>query len=195
MKMVNGQRVIEVLKEAGVLQEGHFLLTSGRHSDKYMQCARLFRNTKYSEELCAMLANEFKNDNIELVIGPALGAVQMAYEVSRSLRVENFFAERENGVMTLRRGFAVKEGQRVLVVEDVVTTGGSVREVIDLVKNAGGIVAGVGVIVDRTGGKIDFGAPIKSLLSMDIKSYEAGECPLCKAGEIELVKPGSRKIK
>ena len=195
MKMVNGQRVIEVLKEAGVLQEGHFLLTSGRHSDKYMQCARLFRNTKYSEELCAMLANEFKNDNIELVIGPALGAVQMAYEVSRSLRVENFFAERENGVMTLRRGFAVKEGQSVLVVEDVVTTGGSVREVIDLVKNAGGIVAGVGVIVDRTGGKIDFGAPIKSLLSMDIKSYEAGECPLCKAGEIELVKPGSRKIK
>lgn len=193
--MVNGQRVIEVLKEAGVLQEGHFLLTSGRHSDKYMQCARLFRNTKYSEELCAMLANEFKNDNIELVIGPALGAVQMAYEVSRSLKVENFFAERENGVMTLRRGFAVKEGQRVLVVEDVVTTGGSVREVIDLVKNAGGIVAGVGVIVDRTGGKIDFGAPIKSLLSMDIKSYEAGECPLCKAGEIELVKPGSRKIK
>ena len=142
-----------------------------------------------------MLADEFKDDNIELVIGPALGAVQMAYEVSRTLKVENFFAERENGVMTLRRGFAVKPGQRVLVVEDVVTTGGSVREVIDLVKQAGGVVAGVGVIVDRTGGKIDFGAPIKSLLSMDIKSYEAEECPLCKAGEIELVKPGSRKIK
>lgn len=193
--MVNEKRVIEVLKEAGVLKEGHFLLTSGRHSDKYMQCAMLFRNAKYSEEICAMLADEFKDDNIELVIGPALGAVQMAYEVSRTLKVENFFAERENGVMTLRRGFAVKPGQRVLVVEDVVTTGGSVREVIDLVKQAGGVVAGVGVIVDRTGGKIDFGAPIKSLLSMDIKSYEAEECPLCKAGEIELVKPGSRKIK
>ena len=145
--MLSKERVLEVLKEAGVLQEGHFLLTSGRHSNKYLQCAKIFCNTKYSEELCADLANKFKNDDVEVVIGPAMGAVQMAYEVSRALKCKNFFTERdENGKMTLRRGFAIDKGQRVLVVEDVVTTGGSVREVINLVKEAGGVVVGVGII-------------------------------------------------
>ena len=191
--MLTKERVIEILKEAGVLQEGHFLLTSGRHSNKYLQCAKIFRNTKYSEELCAALAAQFKDDDIQLVIGPALGAVQMAYEVSRHLGCENFFTEREDGVMTLRRGFSIQPGQRVLVVEDVVTTGGSVREVIDIVKKAGGIVAGVGVVVDRTGGKIDFGVPVKSVIAMEVESWEADACPLCKEGKIPLVKPGSRK--
>jgi len=191
--MISEKRVLEVLKEAGVLQEGHFLLTSGRHSNKYMQCAKLFRNTKYSEELCAALAEQFMDDKIDVVIGPALGAVQMAYEVSRTIGCENFFAERDNGVMTLRRGFTFEPGQRVLVVEDVVTTGGSVREVIDIVKEQGGIVAGVGVIVDRTGGNIDFGAPLKAVISVKIESWEADSCPLCASGDIELVKPGSRK--
>lgn len=189
------ERIIDILKEAGVLQEGHFLLTSGRHSDKYMQCAKLFRNTRYSEELCAFLADQFKEDHVELVVGPAMGAVQMAYEVSRHLGVENFFTERENGVMTLRRGFAIRPGQRVLIVEDVVTTGCSVREVMDVVQKQGGVVVGVGLIVDRTGGKVDFGVPLKSVISMDITSYEADECPLCREGKIELVKPGSRKVK
>ena len=192
--MITEDRVIEILKEAGVLLEGHFRLTSGRHSNKYLQCAKIFRNTKYSEELCSALAESFKNDNIELVIGPALGAVQMAYEVSRSIGCENFFAERENGVMTLRRGFAVKPNQRVLIVEDVVTTGGSVREVIDLVKQQGGNVVGVGSIVDRTGGKIDFGVPFKAVISMNVESWEPDECPLCNEGKIDLVKPGSRKV-
>lgn len=191
--MLTKERVIEVLKEAGVLQEGHFLLTSGRHSNKYLQCAKIFRNTKYSEELCADLAEQFKDDNVQLVIGPALGAVQMTYEVSRHLGCENFFTEREDGVMTLRRGFSIQPGQRVLVVEDVVTTGGSVREVIDIVKAAGGVVVGVGVVVDRTGGKIDFGVPVKSVISMDVQSWEADECPICKEGKLPLVKPGSRK--
>ena len=134
----------EMLKEAEVLLEGHFLLTSGRHSDKYMQCAKIFQYAKYSEPLCKELADQYKNDNIELVIGPAIGAIQMSYEVGKQLGVKNIFAERENGEMTLRRGFTIEEGQRVLVVEDVVTTGGSVREVIDLVKarkeNVGGEV-------------------------------------------------------
>ena len=128
-----------------------------------------------------------------MVIGPAMGAVQMAYEVSRHIGCENFFTEREDGVMTLRRGFAIEPGQRVLVVEDVVTTGGSVREVIEIVKQAGGVVAGVGVVVDRTDGKIDFGVPVKSVISMDVQSWEPDECPLCKEGKIDLVKPGSRK--
>jgi len=124
-----------------------------------------------------------------------MGAVQMAYEVSRALHCENFFTERgEDGKMVLRRGFSVNPGDRVLVVEDVVTTGGSVREVIELVKEAGGEVVGVGSIVDRTGGKIDFGVPFKAVVSVEVESWEPEECPLCKAGAPAPVKPGSRKI-
>lgn len=192
--MISRDRVTEILKEAGVLLEGHFLLTSGRHSNRYLQCAKIFRNTKYSEELSGALAEQFKDDDIQLVIGPAMGAVQMAYEVSRHIGCENFFAERdENGEMALRRGFAVEEGQRVLIVEDVVTTGGSVREVMELVRRAGGVVAGVGSIVDRTGGKIDFGVPFRAVYVADVTSWEADECPLCKEGVGAPVKPGSRK--
>lgn len=188
------ERAMQIFREAGVLLEGHFKLTSGRHSNRYLQCAKLFRNAKYSEELCGALAEKYKNDGIEVVIGPAMGAVQMAYEVSRALQCENFFTERgEDGKMTLRRGFAVKPGQKVLVVEDVVTTGGSVREVIDLVKEAGGVVVGVGSIVDRTGGKIDFGVPFQSVVSVEVESWEAEDCPLCKAGAPAPEKPGSRK--
>lgn len=194
--MITEERVVEVLKEAGVLLEGHFLLTSGRHSNKYLQCAKIFRNTKYSEELCAALGEKYADAGVEVVIGPAMGAVQMAYEVSRALGCENFFTERdENGKMTLRRGFVVEPGQKVLIVEDVVTTGGSVKEVIELVRAAGGDIVGVGSIVDRTGGQIDFGVPFKAVYSADVTSWEKDECPLCRAGEIELVKPGSRKIK
>lgn len=192
--MITKERVLEVLKEADVLQEGHFLLTSGRHSDKYLQCAKIFQHTKYSEELCAALAEKFKDKGVELVIGPAIGAIQMSYEVSRHLGVKNIFAERENGEMTLRRNFTIEPGQKVLVVEDVVTTGGSVREVIDIVRKYGGEVVGLGVVVDRTGGKIDFGVPFESVISMEVISYEADDCPLCKKG-MPLVKPGSRNLK
>lgn len=192
--MLTQERITEILKEAGVLLEGHFLLTSGRHSNRYLQCAKIFRNTKYSEELCGELAKLFKDDNIELVIGPAMGAVQMAYEVSRHIGCENFFTERdESGKMCLRRGFEIQPGQRVLVVEDVVTTGGSVKEVMELVRQADGIVAGVGSVVDRTGGKIDFGVPFKAVYSADVTSWTAEECPICKAGDTNPVKPGSRK--
>ncbi len=193
MHPMTKERALEILKEAGVLLEGHFLLTSGRHSGRYLQCARIFRNTRYSEELCAALAAHFKDDRVDIVIGPALGAVQMAYEVSRALGCENFFAEREDGSMTLRRGFAIEPGQRVLVVEDVVTTGGSVREVLEIVRQAGGEIVGVGSIVDRTGGRIDFGVPFHSVISMEVESYEPSECPLCKAGAPAPYKPGSRK--
>lgn len=193
--MISNERVIEILKEAGVLLEGHFRLTSGRHSNKYLQCAKIFRNTKYSEELCSALAEQFADDGVEVVIGPAMGAVQMAYEVSRHLKCENFFAEREaDGKMALRRGFEVKPGMKVLLVEDVVTTGGSVKEVLELVKAAGADVVGIGSIVDRTGGKIDFGVPFKAVISVEVESWEPENCPLCKEGKIELVKPGSRKV-
>lgn len=191
--MISQDRVMDIFKEAGVLLEGHFLLTSGRHSNRYLQCAKIFRNTRYSEELCAALADYYRADGVEVVIGPAMGAVQMAYEVSRALGCENFFAERENGAMTLRRGFAVRPGQKVLLVEDVITTGGSVREVLQLVKEAGGEVVGVGSIVDRTGGKIDFGVPFHAVISLDVESWEAADCPLCKAGAEPPYKPGSRQ--
>ena len=192
--MITNERVLEILKEAGVLLEGHFLLTSGRHSNKYLQCARIFRQTRYSEELCKALAEHFANDKIDVVIGPAMGAVQMAYEVSRHIGCENFFAEREDGKMTLRRGFAITPNMRVLIVEDVVTTGGSVKEVIEIVKEQGGIVAGVGSIVDRTAGEIDFGVPFKAVISMKVESWQATACPICKDSYEPLVKPGSRKI-
>lgn len=192
--MLTRERVLEVLGQAGVLLEGHFLLTSGKHSNRYLQCAKIFRNTKYSEELCADLAQRFSGDGVEVVIGPAMGAVQMAYEVSRHLRCENYFAERdENGQMTLRRGFAVTPGMKCLVVEDVVTTGGSAKEVVKLVQEAGGVVVGVGSIVDRSRGTADFGVPFKSVIQVEVDSWEPGDCPLCKAGAPAPIKPGSRK--
>ena len=189
------ERVMQIFKEAGVLLEGHFRLTSGRHSNRYLQCAKIFRNAKYSEELCGALAEKYRGSGVEIVIGPAMGAVQMAYEVSRALHCENFFTERgDDGKMALRRGFEVKPGQKVLVVEDVVTTGGSVREVMDIVRAAGGKTVGVGAIVDRTGGKIDFGVPFQAVVSLEVESWEPQDCPLCKAGAPAPIKPGSRKI-
>lgn len=188
------ERALELFSKAGVLLEGHFRLTSGRHSNRYLQCAKIFRRPDYSEELCAALAEKYRDSGVEIVIGPAMGAVQMAYEVSRALGCENFFTERgDDGKMCLRRGFEVHPGQKVLVVEDVVTTGGSVREVIDIVRAAGGEVVGVGSIVDRTGGKIDFGVPFKAVVSLEVESWEPEECPLCRAGAPAPVKPGSRK--
>ncbi len=181
-----------MLLHLGALQNGHFRLTSGLHSAQYMQCARLFEHPAESAELCADLAEQFKGQKIDIVIGPALGGVIMAYETARALGVNNIFAEREDGKMTLRRGFHVTTGDRVLVVEDVVTTGGSVKEVISLVKSLGAEVVGVGAIVDRSMGKADFGVPFHPLMTMNIQAWEEGSCPLCKEGR-PIVKPGSRQ--
>lgn len=182
---------IKLLEDAQVLQTGHFRLTSGRHSDKYMQCARVFENAKYSEPICKDIADAFRDEKIDLVVGPAIGGVIITYEVARQLGVRNIFAERENGVMTLRRGFAVEPGSRVLVVEDTITTGGSVKEVIALVKEKGGVVVGVGSVVDRSNGTVDFGVPLHAAVSVEVISYEESDCPLCKQG-LPVIKPGSR---
>jgi orotate phosphoribosyltransferase len=185
---------LEILNKLGALQTGHFRLTSGRHSDRYMQCARLFEHPSESEDLCARLAGAFLRGgtSADTVAGPALGGVIMAYEVARALGARNIFTERENGVMTLRRGFKVESGERVLVVEDVVTTGGSVKEVIGIIREAGAVVVGIGAIVDRSGGRVDFGVDFKALASLDIKSWDEAECPLC-AQDVPLIKPGSGK--
>ena len=190
--MLQREEALDILAQAGVMQKGHFLLTSGRHADRYLQCARLFENTQYSEMMCASLAEHFAQDEIDVVIGPAMGAVQMAYEVSRHLHCPNFFTEREDGAMTLRRGFSLSKGQRVLVVDDILTTGGSIQEVIALVRTLDAVIAGVGVIVDRSGGKVDFGCKLASVITMEVESWEAADCPLCKQG-LPFVKPGSRR--
>ena len=190
---MNHQEKLDLLASAGVLQTGHFKLTSGRHSDRYLQCARLFENPGFSETICGNIADSFKEQSIDLVIGPALGGIIMAYEVARKLGAKNIFAERENGVMTLRRGFAIAPGARVLVVEDTVTTGGSVREVLDLVLAHKGIPVGVGAVADRSGGNVDFKVPLVAFISMVVESYPPESCPLCTKG-LPIVKPGSRSI-
>lgn len=191
--MLTKEDIIQIFKEKEVMLEGHFLLTSGRHSDKYLQCAKLFQYADTSEIICKLLAEQFAGDRIDLVAGPAIGGIIMAYEMGRQLGVKNIFAERENGVMTLRRGFQAPKGANVLVVEDVVTTGGSVREVIELLKEQGVNIAGVGSVVDRSNGQVDFGCKFKAVLSMEVLSYEPENCPLCGTG-MPLVKPGSRKV-
>lgn len=191
--MINRERVKEILQDLEVLRHGHFLYTSGKHGQVYMQCARLLENPIYSEEIIKGLAEEFEYDRINLVVGPAIGGITISYEFARQLGTKTFFAEREDNIMKLRRGFHIPKGARVLVVEDVITTGGSVKEVIDLVEKEGGQVVGVAVIVDRTGGNIDFERKFISAYSEPLKAYNAEECPLCKEGKLPLEKPGSRK--
>jgi len=183
------EKILEVFKETGVMLEGHFLLTSGRHSDKYMQCAKLFQNADVSEMFAKELAGKF--DGVDLVAGPAVGGIILAYEVGRQLGVKNVFAEKQNGKMTFRRGFEIPKDAKVLVVEDVVTTGGSVKEVVSLIREMGAEVVGIGSIVDRSNGKVDFGVPFEAVLSMEVISFDAEDCPLCKEGT-PAIKPGSR---
>lgn len=187
------RRIADTLAEVGAMHNGHFRLTSGKHSDRYMQCAKLFEHPKKSAEFCALLAGQFGKEKIELVAGPAIGGIIMAYEVARVLGVRNIFAERENGVMALRRGFGVAPGTRALIVEDVVTTGGSVKEVLSLLQRQGAEVVGVGSVVDRSGGEVDFGVPFRSLLTVKIYAWEEDACPLCREG-IAITKPGSRSV-
>lgn len=193
--MLSESEIIQVFKDTGVMLEGHFLLTSGRHSDKYMQCARLFEQPKYSEKLCRELADRLKDTQIDLVVGPAVGGIIMSYEMSRQLGVPNVFAERQEGTMVLRRGFEIPQGAKVVITEDVVTTGGSVKEVIELVENLGGEVVAVASMVDRSNGSVDFGRKFEALLPMEVVSYEADACPICKDHpELPAIKPGSRNI-
>ncbi|MDR2904088.1 MAG: orotate phosphoribosyltransferase [Clostridiales bacterium] len=191
--MLDKARVEEILIDADVLLNGHFILTSGKHSDKYMQCAKILQYPHYAQALCAGLAEEFKNDRIDAVIAPAIGGIIIGYEIARQLGAKNLFAERENDVMTLRRGFTLEKGARVLVAEDVVTTGGSVFDVMQCVRDNGGEVAGVALLVDRSNGKVDFGVKTAVVYTADVVSYDAADCPLCKEGKQEAYKPGSRK--
>lgn len=187
------QEILKSFYDHGALLDGHFQLSSGLHSNRYVQCARVLQWPELAARLCAALAAHFRNLAVDLVVGPAIGGILVAQELARSLQVRALFTEREEGKMTLRRGFAVEEGERVLVAEDVVTTGGSTREVIASLEAAGAQIAGVGALIDRHQGILDFGIPFHSLLRLEIASYEPESCPLCRS-EIPLVKPGSRKV-
>ena len=192
MKLTKEQ-VLDSFARTGSILKGHFLLTSGRHSDTYMQCAKLFIDPVEVVKLCGALSEKLKPLGADLIISPAVGGIIMGFEVARQLAVKNIFAEREDGKMVLRRGFELGSN-RVVVVEDVVTTGGSVKEILELCKNAGCVCLAVASIVDRSNGKVDFGVPFVNLLSLEVVSYEADDCPLCKAG-IPVTKPGSRNLK
>lgn len=191
--MLTQEEAREIFKAANALLTGHFKLTSGRHSNQYMQCAQVLQYPHYAGKLCASLAENFADKKVDVVVGPAMGGIIVANEVARALGVRSIFTEREQGVMTLRRGFTIDKSEKVLIVEDVITTGGSVKEVIEVVRAAGAEIVGVGVLVDRSGGQVDFGLPTASTLSLDIKSYPPEDCPLCKEGS-PVVKPGSRNI-
>lgn len=182
--------VLDQFRKAGALLEGHFLLTSGLHSPRYLQCAKIMQDPALAERLCKQLASAFAGDRVRTVIGPAIGGILIAYEMARALGARAIFAEREEGVMKFRRGFAVEPGERCLLVEDVVTTGGSLREVQDLVRASGAEVAAVTSLVDRTSGRDPgFGMPLTALVKVEVPTYPPEDCPMCRAG-MPLVSPG-----
>lgn len=188
--MTNSE-TLAMFKSSGALLDGHFRLTSGRHSNSYFQCAKVLQYPEYLSAICGEIAGFFRESGITTVISPAIGGIVVGTEVGRQLGVKTIFAERKDGTMMIRRGFSIDPAEQVLVVEDVITTGGSVAEVIELVKAAGATVAGVASVVDRSNGKVRLADRQFSLLTMEVVSYAPEECPLCKEG-IPIYAPGSR---
>ena len=189
------KEVLQCYEKTGGVLKGHFLLTSGRHSDTYMQSAKLFVHPEEATKIVAALAEKVAPYKPEVVVSPAVGGIILGYELARQMGLTDIFAERENGEKTFRRGFELKKGARVVVVEDVVTTGGSVKEVIALCRAHGAEVVACASVVDRSNGKVEFDVPYVPLLSMEVTSWEAADCPLCKAGAGAPYKPGSRGVK
>jgi len=183
--------VIEKLKQSEALLEGHFLLSSGRHSNRYCQCAKLLQYPDRAATVLATVAEQLKNIKIDIVVGPAMGGIIVAYELGRQLGVPAIFTEREDGIMTLRRGFEIEAGQKVLITEDVVTTGKSSLETIEILKKQGAEIVGIACIVDRSVESLPY--PLFSAIKLDITTWTPDNCPLCKEGK-PYVKPGSRKI-
>lgn len=188
--MTNSE-ILAMFKSSGALLDGHFRLTSGRHSNSYFQCAKVLQYPEHLSAICSEIAASFRDAGITTVISPAIGGIVVGTEVGRQLGVKTIFAERKDGTMMIRRGFSIDPSEQVLVVEDVITTGGSVAEVIELVKAQGATVAGVASVVDRSNGKVRLAERQFSLLMMEVVSYAPEECPLCKEG-IPIYAPGSR---
>ncbi len=187
---MTNKEIRDLFLKSGALIEGHFKLTSGLHSPQYVNKFNLLSKPEYAAPLLGEMASRWRDKNVEIVVGPAVGGIILSYEVARHLKINGIFLERKNGAMTLSRGFEIKPNQRVLIVEDVVTTGGSVKEVCNVVNNAGGNVIGISLMVDRSGGKANFEFETDSLLMLDLETYIPDDCPLCHDG-ISLSTPGS----
>jgi len=187
------EEILEIFKKTGALLEGHFILTSGYHSQDYFQCAKVLQFPEYNEKFSSLIADKFKDRKITLVISPAIGGIVFGTEVGRQLNARTIFTERENNVMTLRRGFEIFDTDRVLICEDVITTGGSVKEIIDIIKHkTKAEIVGAACIVDRSGGKINFDEELHSLAKLDLIKYKETEIPDWLQ-KIPVTKPGSRK--
>ena len=185
--------LLDLFRRSGALLEGHFRLTSGLHSSGYLQCALVLQHPAHAEALGRAIADRTRSFRPTAVLSPALGGVVIGHEVGRALGVRALFAERQDGALTLRRGFVIAENDRVLVVEDVLTTGGSTRETMQVARASGGQVVGAASIVNRSGGRAEFDVPFASLLDVDLPTYEPDTCPLCAKG-LPVIKPGSRPV-
>jgi orotate phosphoribosyltransferase len=192
--MNNQDQLIEIFQKTGALLEGHFILTSGRHSPTYFQCAKALQYPEYLQKFSNQIVNYFQDIYVDIVITPAVGGIVLGTEIGRQLNKQTIFAEREQGIMTLRRGFEINPETNVLVIEDVITTGGSVSEVIELVNNSGANVVGVGVLVDRSGGKVKLHEKQFCVTELEAVSYGDDQIPEDLAN-IPVLKPGSRSLK
>ncbi len=185
------EEVVQICLDAGALLEGHFKLRSGLHSNRFFQAALLLQWPDRAETVCKALAEKFKNTEIDCVISPAVGGLIVGQEVARALGVRAIFADKENDELILKRGFKIKPGEKVLVAEDVITRGGRVQQTVDLVRSLGGEVAGIAVIVDRSGGQASFDVEHQSLLKLELETWDPEVCPLCAEGK-EIERPGSK---
>ncbi len=188
------EEILEHFRETNALLEGHFILSSGLHSPNYLQCALALQNPQDAAKFGKAIAEKFNGEQFDTVASPAIGGLIIGFAVAEALNVRFIWTERENGAMTLRRGFSVKENERILVVEDVITTGGSTRECIEALEMRGAKVTDAASIIDRSNGKADVGVLRIALASLDVPSYKTEDCPMCAKGEIA-VKPGSRVSK
>jgi orotate phosphoribosyltransferase len=190
---MTNEEVLKIYEETGALLKGHFRLSSGRHSDRYLQSALVLQYPWQAETLCRALAEKVRPLNPQAILSPAMGGLFVGHELARALKVRSIFTERnkETDAMELRRGFTVGKGERIFAVEDIITTGKSVRESYQVVRELGAEVVGVGCLIDRSGGENAFDVPVRSLTSMKVESWEEKDCPMCKQG-LPVVKPGSR---
>jgi len=182
--------VEEIFRKAGAILEGHFLLTSGLHSPTYWEKFKILQYPNYTEQLCRLITNHFQKEAIQVVAGPTTGGIILAFEAARQLGVRGIFAEKEGPSRMFRRGFSISPGEQVLIIDDILTTGSSIREVMAAVNEQGGRIVGIGVLVDRSQQKVEFGVPLFSCLRSKTVTYPPQDCPLC-AAKIPIIKPGS----
>ncbi|MBN1354922.1 orotate phosphoribosyltransferase [bacterium] len=188
---IDPDMALKMFIDSGALMDGHFKLSSGRHSDRYLQCARLLQYPNRARILCQALADKFSGVDASGVIAPAIGGILVAHELAFSLGIRAIFGERQEGFMRLRRGFEIRPGEKFILAEDVVTTGKSTREILNLVTECGGVPLGIAALADRSGNKADLPLPVISLITLNIDNWAPEECPLCKSG-IPVDTPGSR---